>query len=127
MKRALILIVVLTLGSFGCGSWLDHLQQKAAQQYLDGFHAVRRLIEADDMDAAAREQAYLHALWQKDAHWLNVLLDHHHTRDVESAMRHVATALQERSRIQALLAMDELTDALEEVAERDVALVENIL
>ena len=82
MKRALILIVVLTLGSFGCGSWLDHLQQKAAQQYLDGFHAVRRLIEADDMDAAAREQAYLHALWQKDAHWLNVLLDHHHTRDV---------------------------------------------
>ena len=127
MKRALILIVLLTLITFGCGSWLDHLQQKAAQQYLDGFHAVRRLIEADDMAAAEREQAYLHALWQKDAHWLNVLLDHHHTRDVESAMRHVATALQERSRIQALLAMDELTDALEEVAERDVALVENIL
>jgi hypothetical protein len=106
---------------------LDGLQQKTAATYLDGLYHVRELIVADELACAAQEQAYLHALWQHEAHWLNFLLDHHHTRDVESALRHLATTLEERERIHALLAMDELIDALEEVAQRDVAVIENIL
>lgn len=127
MKRALILIITLSLLSFGAGGWLDHLQQSTAMRYLDGFYHIRQLIMDEDWESAASEQAYLHALWQHDAHWLNYLLDHHHTRDVEAALGHLATSLQEKNRMQALLAMDEVIDALEEVAQRDMAIWENIM
>jgi len=127
MKRALILIITLTVFTFGSGWLLDGMQQRTAMRYLSGLYHIRQLVLADDLEAAASEQAHLHACWQKDAHWMNGLLDHHHTRDVESALRHVATALDEKSRLHSLLALDEVIDALEEIAQRDMAVIENIL
>ena len=127
MKRALILIVTLAVLTFGGGFWLDHLQQKTALAYLDQLTLIRQLIMEDDMEAAISQQADLHADWQQDAHWLNTLLDHHHTRDVESALRHLSTSLQEKDRMQSLLAMEEVMDAFEEVAQRDMAVWENIM
>lgn len=127
MKRALILILSLSVLTLGCGLWLDKLQQKTAAEYLDELYLIREQITAGDMSSAAQAQARLHARWDRDAHWLNFLLDHHHTRDVESALRHLSTTLEEQERLHALLAMDELIDALEEVAQRDMAIIENIL
>lgn len=127
MKRALILIVSLTLITFGTGWQLDRLQRNAALRYLNGLHALRETIRSGDMDTALSEQAYLHAMWQHDAHWLNVLTDHHHTRDVDGIMRRLATSLEEDQRLLSLLALDEAIDALEEVAQRDRAIWENIL
>ena len=127
MKRALILILTLSLLTFGGGFWLDHLQQKTALRYLDELTLIRQFILADDMEAAVSKQTELHNAWQQDAHWLNTLLDHHHTRDVESALRHLSTSLQERNRMQSLLALDEVIDAFEEVAQRDMAAWENIM
>jgi len=127
MKRALFLIIGLTLFTFGSGWWLDHLQQNTAAKYLDGLYTIRELILADDPSSALREQAYLHALWEHDSHWLNALWDHHHTRDVEAGMRRLATALQEKSRLDALFATDDLTDSLEEIAQQNMAFWENML
>ena len=127
MKRALILIIALSALTFGGGFWLDNRQQSTAMQYLNGLYGVRQLIQNGEMMDALSEQAYLHALWQHDAHWLNALADHHHTRDVESFMRHLATALQEQNRAQALWAMDDLIDAFEEISQRNMAAWENIM
>lgn len=127
MRRALVLILTLCLLTFGCGWWLDHLQQRTAETYLDRLSHIRQLIVEGDLETAASEQAAFHVQWQHDAHWLNYLLDHHHTRDVESSIRHLSTALLAQDRIHALLATDELTDALEEVSQRDVAIWENIM
>ncbi len=123
----MILILTLSILAFGGGSWLDHLQQRTAVVYLDQLSQIRQLIVDHDMEAAISSQTALHAEWQKNSHWLNALLDHHHTRNVESAMRHLSTSLQEENRMQSLLAMDELLDAFEEVAQRDMAAWENIM
>jgi len=80
-----------------------------------------------NLDAARTDQAHLHALWQYDAHWLNCLIDHHHTRDIDGAMLRLATALEQENHLVSLLLLDETMDALAEVAERDLAVVENIL
>ena len=127
MKRALILIIILSALTFGCGWWLDGLQQRTAADYLDRLSHIRQLVTAGETEAAISEQTALYIRWKNDAHWLNFLLDHHHTRDVEAALRHLATVLQEDAHLQSLLAIDELTDALEEVAQRDTAVLENIL
>ena len=127
MKRALILIITLSVLTFGCGAWLDAMQQKTARSYLDGLQALRQQLLSGHTDLARAQQTYLHALWQRDAHWLNALIDHHHTRDVDGMMRKFATTLEQDDRTEALLALDELMDALEEVTQRDRALWENIL
>ena len=127
MKRALILIVSLCLLTMGCGWRLDALQQRTALMYLDQLTTIRQLVQDGQMEEATSQQSLLQTRWQRDAHWLNFLLDHHHTRDVEAALRHLSTALQEQERLHALLAVDELTDALEEAAQRDMAILENIL
>ena len=127
MRRALILIMTITLLAFGFGWRMDKLQHDTALAYLEQLDTVRQSVLSGDLDAARAKQAYLHAMWQHDAHWLNCLVDHHHTRDVDGAMLRLATALQEENRILSLLLLDETMDALAEVAERDLAVVENIL
>lgn len=127
MKRALILVLTLTALSFGLGWKLDTLQRDTALAYLDGLYAVRQAVDDGRMAQARSEQAYLHALWQHDAHWLNCLIDHHHTRDVDGAMRRLATTLEEENRLAALLTLDEVIDSLEEVSQRDLPIWENIM
>ncbi|MBR6569894.1 MAG: DUF4363 family protein [Clostridia bacterium] len=127
MKRALILIITLTLLTFGCGWGLDTLQHRTAENYLDGLYELRQTIRAGRMDDALLEQAYLHALWQHDAHWMNSLMNHCHTRDVDGAMQRLATALEERSRLASLLLLDEVIDLMEEVSLQNRYLWENIM
>ena len=127
MKRALVLIVVLTAGTFGCGWWLDHLQQHTACRYLAMLDEVRTAVLDSRMDDARREESHLHALWQHDAGWLNTLISHHHTRDVNSALLKLATALEMNWHERAILALDEARDALDEVAHSDLPAWENIL
>ena len=127
MKRALILIVVLTAGTFGCGWQLDHLQQKTAQRYMQQLSHLRMLVLDGSMEDARREEAHLHALWQHDSAWLNCLISHHHTRDVTSALLKLTTALEMDWPVLAVLAVDEALDALEEVAQSELPKWENIL
>lgn len=127
MRRALILIITLSLFTFGCGWRLDKLQHDTAMRYLHSLSGVRQSVLDGRMSDARSEQAWLHALWQRDAHWLNCLIDHHHTRDVDGAMLRLSTALQQENRLVSLLLLDETMDALAEVAERDMAALENIL
>jgi len=127
MRRALVLITVLTLFTFGCGLWLDHLQRDTAEDYLQGVQEIRRMVLDGRMQEAKREQAYLHALWQRDAAWLNCLINHHHTRDVDAALLHLATGLEMKSELLCMAALDEAQDALEEVARSELPRWQNIL
>ena len=127
MKRALILIIVLSIGTFGCGIWLDRLQTRTALKYLDGVETIRQSIWDNRMDDARREQAYWHAMWQHDSGWLNCLISHHHTRNVNAGMMAMATALEGGWQTESLEAVDETAVALLEIACSDLALWENIL
>ena len=127
MRRALMLILFLSAFTFGCGLSADHVQQETAMGYMQRLNTVRQLVLSGRMDEAAREQAYVHALWQHDAKWLNCLIDHHHTRDVNGALSSLATALKQGWRTQALEALDEADDALEEIAYSEQPVWENVL
>ena len=127
MRRAVTLIVVLTVLCLGLGLWLDLTQRHTAREYLDALDVVRTEVLENRMDSAAHEQAYLHARWQYDAGWLNFLIGHHHTRAVTYAMLHLSTALEQRWRDETLRALDEAVDALGEGESSDFATLENIL
>jgi len=127
MRRALILIITLSLLTFGCGLWLDDLQKDTAFRYLEGIETIRQAVKDNRMDAARREQAYWHAMWQHDSDWLNCLISHHHTRNVNAGMMALATALEMEWQVESMQAIDETADALQEIAYSNLPLWENIL
>ena len=127
MRRAMILIVLLSVGCVGLGLWMDLAQRNVAGGYLKDVAGIRAcLLEGRTEDALA-EQAYLHARWQHDAHWLNGLISHHHTRAVSLAMVQLATALERGWEEEVWQALDLLEDALRDVEGSDFPYVENIL
>lgn len=127
MRRAIILIVVMTALSVGFGLWADFSQRALAHRYLDDTARLRALVEAGELERARNEQAYLHALWERDVKQLNFLISHHHTRAVTSAMLELTTALEHDWKDEAIRALDKLGDALEDVAVGDFPCWENIL
>ncbi len=127
MRRALAMICVLTVLLLGGGLWADTAQTRTARRYLRAAEGIRAQALDARYDDALQEQRYWHALWQRDAAWLNLLVSHHHTRAVNSAFTLLGTALDEGARIETLQALDALTDALNDVAESDAPKLENVL
>ena len=115
MKRAYILIITLTLLTFGSGFWLDHWQKETAERYAHQLWQIRQDAASGRMEAAAREQAYVHALWQHDVRWLNYLVDQQHTRNAANAMTRLSTALEQGWQKEALMALDDLLGAFWEI------------
>ena len=127
MRRAVILIVLLSLLGFGAGYALDVRQQHTARAYLDALADVRALMLAGQPEAAAREQAYLYARWQGDETWLNCLISHEHTKAVNAALMEMTTAMEQGWGDEALRALDRVYDALCDIERSDFATLENIL
>lgn len=127
MRRALTLIVVLLVLSLMPALWLDIRQRDTAQSYMDGYEQVRRLLQAEERQQAEAEASYLHALWQKDEKWLNCLISHHHTRAVNTALLKLSTAMAQNWPDECLQAIDEVQDALSDIAGSDLMTVENLL
>lgn len=127
MRRAITLIIVLTVLTFGCGAWLDHWQTGVARGYQQGAERIRALLEEGRLADATSEQAYMHALWQHDQPLLNALVTHQYTRDVDEALQMLATALSRGWEDWALRALDELDGALRDIEVGDAAKWENLL
>lgn len=127
MRRAITLIIVLSVIGFGTSVWVDITQRNTAREYLDGLGIVREAVQQGRMDDASNEQAYLHAKWQHDSTWLNCITSHHHTRAVNTAMTELATAFENDWTDEALRALDKAVDALGDIESSDFAKLENVL
>lgn len=127
MRRAIWLIVILTVAGLVGGLCADTTQRQTAREYLGGMADVREAVTAGDTQEAAARYAPWQARWQRDKDWLNCLISHHHTRAVSLSMRQLDTALAHGWRDEALRALDELEDALGDIETGDSPLWENIL
>ena len=112
MKRAVILIVVMSLLGAGVGFWMEKSLQKTCGWYLEQEAALRQLVESGALADALQEQRYVHARWQEESQRLNALVSHHHTRSVDEALLALSTALEHGWQKDALRALDLLYDSL---------------
>lgn len=112
MKRAVILIMVMTLLGAGVGIWMELSVQETCGWYRAQEEALRQLVEADALSDALQEQRYIHARWQGESRKLNAMVSHHHTRAVDEALLALGTALEHGWQREALQALDALYDSL---------------
>lgn len=127
MKRAVILIITLSIFALGFGLWMDLTQRSVARDYLQETEQMRRQLAYGEMDVLREAQNHLYERWQKDSRWLNCLIDHHHTRAVSSALLQLSTALEQGWKEEALQAIDLLQDALNDIEESDFPRLDNVL
>lgn len=127
MKRAVILIVVMTLLGAGAGIWMERSLLETCDWYRTQEESLRQLVEADALADALQEQRYVHARWQGESRKLNAMVSHHHTRAVDEALLALGTALAHGWQREALHALDALYDSLQDL-EMDMTLRwENVL
>lgn len=119
MRRAYMLIVMLTIASVGLGLWADLTQRSVARQYLFQTENIRQQVIAGEMGAAQDAETAVNAKWDKDSRWLNCLIDHHHTRAVSTAFLQLSTALEMGWTDESLKALDLLQDAFTDIGQSD--------
>lgn len=126
MRRAVILITVLTVLCVGLGLWMDLSQRRVAQEYLRNVNGLRVSLREGDTREAVEKQTLLQARWKRDSRWLNCLISHHHTRAVSLAMIQLSTAMEYGWEKETWQALDLVEDALRDVEGSDFPYVENI-
>ncbi|MEG0740917.1 MAG: DUF4363 family protein [Clostridia bacterium] len=127
MRRAILLIVTLSLLGVSTGLWVDLKQRDTAREYANALFFVREHLTRGELENALNAEAYLHASWQHDVQWINCLTGHHHTRAVSMALRKLATALANGWQDEALRALDEAEEALYEIEASDFPTLQNVL
>ncbi len=127
MRRAVILILTMTLLGISTGLWMENSLRDTCWRYMGQAASVRQLVEERRLSEALEEQALLFAAWQGDVQRLNALVSHHHTRAVDEALLTLTTALEHGWQDEALLALDAVQFALNDL-ETDMTLRwENVL
>ena len=127
MRRAYLLIILLTVAAVGLGLWADLTQRSVARDYLHQTETLRRQVKAGEMEAAEEAEASIHAKWDKDSLWLNCLIDHHHTRAVSTAFLQLSTALEMGWADESMKALDLLQDAFTDIGQSDFPHLYNVL
>ena len=127
MKRALILITVLTVGCLACALVIDLHQHHTAQAYLADLPPLRKALLKEDWEQVRALRGGLQKDWDEEAFLLECLISHEHTREVASQMGALETAVQMGWQEEALMALDALQAALEHIHTGDFCRWENFL
>ncbi len=125
MKRAIVLISVITVVCLAGSLAVDLYEARTAQSYLEELPPLRQAILKGDMEDAYARESLLYARWQHDVTILKIFISHHHTRLVSTALLQLSTAVEMGWQNDALKAADLLQDALEHVLEGDFYKWEN--
>jgi hypothetical protein len=115
MKRAIILITVLTIGCLAAALTVDHLQQHTAQAYMAELPVLREAVLKRDFEEAKQQHGKMEAAWEQEALWLDCLISHDHTREVFAQVGALKTAIDMEWQEEALKALDALDAALEHI------------
>lgn len=127
MRRAVLLILAMTLLGVAAGVWMEHSLCRICEGYLETAARLRVLVAEGRLEEALEEQQLLYGLWQREERRLKAMVSHHHTRAASEALLRLGTALAEGWRKEALLALDAFHDALADL-ESDMRLLwENVL
>ncbi|MBE5795000.1 MAG: DUF4363 family protein [Clostridiales bacterium] len=127
MRRAVILIVVMCLVGLSAGVWMEQSLRESCGWYRAQGEMLRNLVTAEALSEALQKEAYVQAHWQGEVRKLNALVSHHHTRAVDDALLKLTTSLEMGWQKEALLSLDALRDALDDL-EMDMTLRwENVL
>lgn len=127
MKRALILIVLLSLLLLSLGLFSDLTQRRVAEEYLLETAQMRRQLHYGGTPVLREMLSQLNARWERDSRWLNCLIDHHHTRAVSTALRQLGSALEMGLETETIKALDLLQDAFGDIHQSDFPSLENVL
>ena len=93
---------------------------------LEQTREIMAKIRAGGFDTAAGQAQELDKTWDRQAKWLEIMVDHGSTDEVRYAFSRLLAALEQQDSATAMVYACELEGAIEHVYERQALTVENI-
>ena len=94
---------------------------------LDNTQEVIEGIRAGEMKKAMKKSQEMDVSWDKQAVWLEMMVDHRSTDEVRYAFSRLIAALEQEDSVTAMVYACELEGAIEHVYERQALTVENVI
>ena len=88
---------------------------------------VIEYIRSDELEKAMKKAQEMDVSWDKQAKWLEMMVDHSSTDEVRYAFSRLLAALEQEDAATAMVYACELEGALEHVYERQELTIENII
>lgn len=122
-----IIIMAATLAILLMLSLLEQtIVLRITNNALENAQMVIEDIRTEDMDKAIKKAQEMDVSWDKQAKWLELMVDHSSTDEVRYAFSRLIAALEQNDSATAMVYACELEGALEHVYERQALTIENI-
>ena len=127
MRRKIVTVVVVAL----LLSALSVVEQLSVRRItgaaLDETKAICEAIRAGEWTRAQEKTHAMDVAWDRQAKWLEILVDHGSTDDVRYALSRLLAALETQDAAAAMIYAGELEGSVEHVLERQAVTIENLL
>ena len=122
-----IIIMAATLSILLLVSLLEQtIVLRITNSVLENVQAVMEHIRDEELDEANKKAQEMDVSWDKQAKWLELMVDHSSTDEVRYSFSRLIAALEQEDAATAMVYACELEGALEHVYERQALTIENI-
>lgn len=125
--RLLTIIGIILAMMVSAGVWINHSLQDAAGRLAGKVEMVSADIRLGDWPAARRDSEQMKSLWEKDARWWPVILDHQEIDNIEFTMARTTEYVKNQDLALAQGQLSELKLMLEHIPRKEAVNLENIL
>ena len=127
MRRKIITIAVVAMLLVLLGVVEQISVRRITDSALGQTEAIDHAIRERKLEAAKEKAHALDEAWDRQAKWLEILVDHGSTDDVRYALSRLLAALEAKDEASALIYAGELEGSVEHVLERQAVTIENLL
>ena len=127
MRRKIITIAVVAMLLVLLGVVEQISVRRITDSALGQTEAIGHAIRERKLEAAKEKSHALDEAWDRQAKWLEILVDHGSTDDVRYALSRLLAALEAKDEASALIYAGELEGSVEHVLERQAVTIENLL
>ena len=100
---------------------------RITNRVLENAQAVIASIRGGELEEAMKKSQEMDVSWDKQAVWLEMMVDHRSTDEVRYAFSRLIAALEQEDSATAMVYACELEGAIEHVYERQALTVENVI
>lgn len=127
MSRKLLIMAAVMVFLAVLSAAEQILVRRATDDAIEKTQEIMTDIRASQLEEGKEKAHALDKAWDREAKWLELMVDHSSTDEVRYALSRLLAALEGEDRAGALIYAGELEGALEHVMERQALSPENIL
>lgn len=124
--RLLVTLAVILSMIIGMAVWFNHSLQETTNDLSQQISEVSLAIGQQEWEAAINQSKQLEQMWEEEAKWWPVFLDHQEMDNIEFSLARVKEYVTSRDQALSLGQLSELKLMIEHIPRKEAVNLENI-